>query len=91
MEFAHVGYMVSKEALRLFIMESLPYPEKCYPELRSKFHGYEDAEFGECMRNVGILPEGIVDEQGVERCFEFNPLEYIVEELNASEWEQVWL
>ena len=91
MEFACVGYTVSKKALRLFITESLPYPEKCCREVRSKFHGWEDAEFGECMRNVGILPEGIVDEQGGERCFEFNPVEYIVEEQNASEWEQVWL
>ena len=91
MEFAHVAYTVSKEALRLFIMESLPHPEKCYPELRSKFQGFEDAEFCECMRNGGVLPLQIVDDRGRSRCFEFNPVQFMVEEQNASEWEQVGL
>ena len=90
MVFSRVGYTVSKEALRLFILEALLYPEKCYPEVRSRFQGLEDAEFGECMRNVGILPQEIVDEQGRGRCFEFNPVQFIAEEQNANEWEEVW-
>ena len=91
MAFARVGYTVSKEALRLFIKESLPYPEKCYPGLRSKFQGWEDAEFGECMLNVGVLPQDILDERGRLRCLGFNPVQFMVEEEDPTGWEEVRL
>ena len=84
-----VGYVVSKEALRLFIQESLPYEEKCYPKLRWKFHGWEDAEFGNCMLSVGVLPESINDGHGRPRFVEFNPVEYILDKEDPSSWERV--
>ena len=62
MELAFVGNIVSSENLRLFITESLPYQAKYYLEVGSKFKGWEDAKFGVCMLNVGVLPKEIVDE-----------------------------
>ena len=86
-----VDYTVSKEALRLFITESLPYPEKCHPQGRHKFPSLEDAEFGECMLNVGVLPKDIVDERGMVRCLVLNPVQVIIDEPDPSGWEEVRL
>ena len=82
---------MSREALRLFIEDSVPYAEKCYPEIRDKFRGWEDAEFGECMLNVGVLPESIVDDRGADRCLTYNPVQWIVDGQDRDYWEQVRL
>ena len=82
---------MSKEALRGFIEDSVPYAEKCYPDTRDKFRGWEDAEFGECMLSIGVLPETIVDGRGTSRLLNYNPVQFIVDGQNSSRWEQVRL
>ena len=71
---------MSREALRLFIEESLPYSEKCYPGIRPLYDGFEDLEFGNCMHSVGVLAKGLVDEEGRLQCLESNPVAFIVKD-----------
>ena len=82
---------MSREALRGFIEDSVPYAEKCYPDIRDKFRGWEDAEFGNCMLSIGILPETVVDGNGVSRFLGDNPVQSIVDGQNSDQWEKVRL
>ncbi|XP_066260938.1 glycoprotein-N-acetylgalactosamine 3-beta-galactosyltransferase 1-like [Euwallacea similis] len=54
------GYVLSKEALRRFIQESLPDPHKC----KKDNTGAEDVEMGRCLEAVGITAGDSRDRQG---------------------------
>ena len=75
--FSATGYLLSREGLRLFIEEALPHPEKCYAGIRPDFHGWEDAEMGNCMHSVSVFPETLFDNKGRNRLLTYNPAEYL--------------
>lgn len=54
------GYVLSKEAVRRLVTESLPDPEKC----KQDNTGAEDAELGKCLLSVGVEPGDSRDKQG---------------------------
>ena len=84
------GFAVSKEALRLFIEEALPYPEKCFTGIRPLYKGDDDTEFGMCLQSVGVPPAIIKDEQGRWRFHTIDPLQQMEEfELNYKNWGEV--
>ena len=74
-----VAYAVSKEALRLFIQEALPDPEKCHTEIRPLYKGDEDTEFGMCLQSVGVLPGNAMDANGSDLFSNENPFEFLRE------------
>ena len=78
---------MSREALRAFIQDALPYPEKCYRGIRAKHKGDDDAEFGMCLKSVGILPGNTLDEKGKLRLSTLDP---VVGMLAAFENYSVW-
>ena len=83
---------MSKEALRLFIQESLPYPEKCYTGIRPDYKGDEDSEFSMCLKSVGVFAKDItMDVKGRRRFLGYNPLWDFVRKIpgNYSMWRTV--
>ena len=85
-----VGYVVSKEALRMFIEEALPNPEKCHTEIRPLYKGDEDTEFAMCLQSIGILPGKANDEQGRNLFFIDNPLNDISKvKDDYRKWQEV--
>lgn len=63
------GYVLSREALRLFVEEALPNPRKC----KQDYTGAEDAEMGKCLNNVGVMAGDTRDSLGRGRFFPFTP------------------
>lgn len=57
------GYVLSKEALRRFINESLPDPKKC----KEANVGNEDLEMGKCLEAVGVEAGDSRDNEGKDR------------------------
>ena len=66
---------MSKEALRAFIEDSLPHPDKCYTGIRAKHKGDDDTEFGMCLQSVGIRPGNTKDEKGRYRFTTKDPVD----------------
>ncbi|XP_065564185.1 glycoprotein-N-acetylgalactosamine 3-beta-galactosyltransferase 1-like, partial [Artemia franciscana] len=63
------GYILSQEALRLFVEEGYNNKEKCSQNPR----GFEDVEMGRCLENVGVKAGDSRDEFGRERFSAFPP------------------
>ncbi|CEF66034.1 Glycoprotein-N-acetylgalactosamine 3-beta-galactosyltransferase 1 [Strongyloides ratti] len=67
------GYVLSKEAVRRFVTEGLPDPQKC----RSDQGGSEDIEMGKCLQNVGVVAGDSRDSNGYHRFFPLQPNFYL--------------
>ena len=84
------GYVLSHEALRSFIEDSLPHPQKCYTGFRPDFKSDEDTELGLCLQSVGIVPNRTHDSGGKCRFFMRNPLGPLAEVAgNYDQWALV--
>lgn len=68
------GYVLSKEALRLFIEKALREPKLC----RSDNEGAEDVEMGKCMENVGVFAGDSRDSNQRGRFFPFVPEHHLI-------------
>ena len=89
-----VGYVVSKEALRLFIQEALPDPEKCHTEIRPLYKGDEDTEFAMCLQSVGVFPGNAKDARGRNLFHINNPFKALTDfTKDYTKWQQLdsWL
>ena len=83
-------YVLSKEALRLFIQDSLPHPEKCHKGVRPLYEADEDTELGACLQSVGVFPGHTFDDKGRFRFHVENPLNALAEVTkNYSKWNEV--
>ena len=81
---------MSKVALRLFIQEALPHPEKCFTGIRPLYKGDDDTEFGMCMQSVGVPPGIIKDEKGRGRLSTADPVDQMEEFVqNYKKWGEV--
>lgn len=59
------GYLLSREAVKLFIEKGLPNPNKCSQENV----GVEDLEIGRCLEGINVTVGDTRDELGRERFF----------------------
>ena len=73
----------------MFIEESLPYPEKCYPGIRPNYKGDDDTEFGLCLKSVGILPGDTKDHKGRYRFMTLDPVAKMEDVYQNDRWSQV--
>ncbi|XP_055848909.1 glycoprotein-N-acetylgalactosamine 3-beta-galactosyltransferase 1-like isoform X2 [Episyrphus balteatus] len=83
------GYVLSKEALRLFVEKGLTHPELCRPSN----NGPEDVEMGKCMENVGVFAGDSRDTNGRGRFFPFIPEDHLVpkpKELTPWYWNYIF-
>lgn len=81
------GYALSREALKRFVEDSLPNPEKC----QQNNGGDEDLEMGKCLGNVGVIPGSSSDCLGRGRFFPLE-LETHLEpgRLKSNNWFWKW-
>ncbi|KAK0160572.1 hypothetical protein PV328_007970 [Microctonus aethiopoides] len=75
------GYVLSKEALRRFIEDSLPDKDKC----RQDNGGDEDVEMGKCLNNVEVKAVDTRDGYGRGRFFPMIPEHHIIPKLKKLE------
>ncbi|XP_055848910.1 glycoprotein-N-acetylgalactosamine 3-beta-galactosyltransferase 1-like [Episyrphus balteatus] len=68
------GYVLSKEALRLFVEKGLTEPKLCRPDNE----GAEDVEMGKCMQNLGVFAGDSRDTNGRGRFFPFVPEHHLI-------------
>lgn len=68
------GYVLSREAVRRFVVEALPNPKLC----KEDNTGAEDAEMGKCMENVKVVAGDSRDAHGRGRFFPFVPEHHLI-------------
>ncbi|XP_064553907.1 glycoprotein-N-acetylgalactosamine 3-beta-galactosyltransferase 1 [Drosophila montana] len=68
------GYVLSREAVRRFVVEALPNPKLC----KKDNTGAEDVEMGKCMENVKVLAGDSRDANGRGRFFPFVPEHHLI-------------
>lgn len=76
------GYVLSREAVRRFVVDAIPNPVICRP----KSYGFEDAEMGICLENVNVLAGDSRDENECGRFFPFSPEAHLTETEVADFW-----
>lgn len=68
------GYILSREALRRFVVEGIPNPKMCLPGTVVN----EDIEIGRCMENLNVTAGDSRDEIGRGRMFPFIPEHHLI-------------
>lgn len=76
------GYVLSRNALDLFINKALPQPHLCEPS----DNGSEDAEMGICLNNIGVRAMDSRDSYGRGRFFPFVPRDHLFPSLDKNFW-----
>lgn len=68
------GYVLSKEALRRFVVEGIPNPDICLPGTVIN----EDIEIGKCLENLNVTAGDSRDYNGRGRMFPFDPKAHLI-------------
>ncbi|EDW77940.1 uncharacterized protein Dwil_GK24752 [Drosophila willistoni] len=68
------GYVLSREALRRFVVEGIPNPKMCLPGTVEN----EDIEVGRCMANLNVSAGDSRDSTGRGRMFPFVPEHHLI-------------
>jgi len=68
------GYILSREALRRFVVEGIPNPKMCLPGTVVN----EDIEIGRCMEHLNVTAGDSRDQIGRGRMFPFVPEHHII-------------
>ncbi|XP_052850965.1 glycoprotein-N-acetylgalactosamine 3-beta-galactosyltransferase 1 [Drosophila gunungcola] len=74
------GYILSKEALRRFVVEGIPNPKMCLPGTVVN----EDIEIGRCMEHLNVTAGDSRDEIGRGRMFPFVPEHHLI----PAKWDK---
>ncbi|ALC40033.1 CG3119, partial [Drosophila busckii] len=76
------GYVLSREAVRRFVVEALPKPELC----KEHNSGSEDKEMGKCLENVNVVAGDSRDSNGRGRFFPFRPETHMLADPKENDW-----
>ncbi|KAH8403013.1 hypothetical protein KR222_003134, partial [Zaprionus bogoriensis] len=76
------GYVLSKEAVRRFVVEGIPNPEICLPGTVIN----EDIEIGKCMENLNVTAGDSRDAIGRGRMFPFVPEHHLIPNRDEKFW-----
>ncbi|XP_060660114.1 glycoprotein-N-acetylgalactosamine 3-beta-galactosyltransferase 1-like [Drosophila nasuta] len=76
------GYVLSKEALRRFVVEGIPDPKMCLPGTVVN----EDIEIGKCMENLNVTAGDSRDWNGRGRMFPFIPEHHLLPGKDKTFW-----
>ncbi|KAG4076526.1 hypothetical protein HA402_011342 [Bradysia odoriphaga] len=80
------GYVLSKEALRRFVLDGLPNSKNC----REDHSGSEDAELANCLRRVGVTLEDSRDSSGRHRFLAFTPIDHVFPRVLNDDDKKYW-
>ncbi|TDG40350.1 hypothetical protein AWZ03_013228 [Drosophila navojoa] len=76
------GYVLSKEALRRFVVDGIPDPKMCLPGTVIN----EDIEIGKCMENLNVTAGDSRDVNGRGRMFPFEPEQILIPPKDPNFW-----
>ncbi|XP_023167559.2 glycoprotein-N-acetylgalactosamine 3-beta-galactosyltransferase 1-like [Drosophila hydei] len=76
------GYVLSKEALRRFVVDGIPDPKMCLPGTVIN----EDIEIGKCMENLNVTAGDSRDVNGRGRMFPFAPEQMLIPNKDPNFW-----
>ncbi|EDV59562.1 glycoprotein-N-acetylgalactosamine 3-beta-galactosyltransferase 1 [Drosophila erecta] len=76
------GYILSREALRRFVVEGIPNPKMCLQGTAIN----EDVEIGRCMENLNVTAGDSRDEIGRGRMFPFKPEHHLIANQDKTFW-----
>lgn len=80
------GYVLSKEAVRRFVVEGIPNPKYC----RAEDSEMDDIELGKCMEKLNVTAGDSRDLDGKGRMFPLDPKEHLVTVLPPSSDYWYW-
>ncbi|KAL7739171.1 hypothetical protein ACLKA6_010392 [Drosophila palustris] len=76
------GYVLSREAVRRFVVEGIPNPKMCLPGTVIN----EDIEIGKCMENLNVTAGDSRDYNGRGRMFPFVPEHHLIPNKDPNYW-----
>ncbi|KAM8715032.1 hypothetical protein ACLKA7_002133 [Drosophila subpalustris] len=76
------GYVLSREAVRRFVVEGIPNPKMCLPGTVEN----EDVEIGKCMENLNVTAGDTRDWNGRGRMFPFIPEHHLIPSKDKTFW-----